>query len=96
MHEQRRERLRKVEALFQRAGTQGEPMAAAAAMSRMRGARAPDSSAPEEAIAFAVGHRVFHAKFGSGRVVHVDGNKLTIAFDNVGEKRIVDSFVERL
>jgi len=26
----------------------------------------------------------------------VDGNKLTIAFDKAGEKRVVDSFVERL
>jgi DNA helicase-2/ATP-dependent DNA helicase PcrA len=29
-------------------------------------------------------------------VTHVDGNKLTIAFDKAGEKRVVDSFVERI
>jgi DNA helicase-2/ATP-dependent DNA helicase PcrA len=29
-------------------------------------------------------------------VVAVDGNKLTIAFDKAGEKRVVDSFVERV
>jgi hypothetical protein len=29
-------------------------------------------------------------------VVGVDGNKLTIAFDTAGEKRVVDSFVERV
>jgi hypothetical protein len=34
------------------------------------------------------------AKFGM--VVAVDGNKLTIQFDKVGEKRVVDSFVERV
>jgi len=28
--------------------------------------------------------------------VAVDGNKLTIAFDKAGEKRVVDNFVERL
>jgi len=28
--------------------------------------------------------------------VAVDGNKLTIAFDKAGEKRVVDSFVERV
>jgi DNA helicase-2/ATP-dependent DNA helicase PcrA len=28
-------------------------------------------------------------------VVKVDGNKLTIAFDKAGEKKVVDSFVER-
>jgi DNA helicase II / ATP-dependent DNA helicase PcrA len=46
--------------------------------------------------AFGPGDRVFHQKFGNGNVTHVDGNKLTIAFDKAGEKRVVDSFVERL
>jgi DNA helicase-2/ATP-dependent DNA helicase PcrA len=46
--------------------------------------------------AFSVGDRVFHLKFGNGNVVGVDGNKLTIAFDKAGEKRVVDSFVERV
>ena len=46
--------------------------------------------------AFAVGDRVFHQKFGNGNVTAVDGNKLTIAFDKAGEKRVVDSFVERV
>jgi DNA helicase-2/ATP-dependent DNA helicase PcrA len=45
---------------------------------------------------FTVGERVFHQKFGNGNVVAVDGNKLTIAFDKAGEKRVVDSFVERI
>jgi DNA helicase-2/ATP-dependent DNA helicase PcrA len=45
---------------------------------------------------FAVGERVFHQKFGNGNVVAVDGNKLTIRFDKAGEKRVVDSFVERV
>ena len=44
---------------------------------------------------FAPGDRVFHLKFGNGNVTHVDGNKLTIQFDKAGEKRVVDSFVER-
>jgi DNA helicase-2/ATP-dependent DNA helicase PcrA len=39
--------------------------------------------------------RVFHQKFGYGHVVKVDGNKLTIAFEKAGEKKVVDSFVER-
>ncbi|MCK9919671.1 UvrD-helicase domain-containing protein [Microbacteriaceae bacterium K1510] len=45
---------------------------------------------------FKVGERVFHQKFGNGNVVAVDGNKLTIRFDKAGEKRVVDSFVERV
>ena len=46
--------------------------------------------------AYAVGDRVFHLKFGNGNVTAVDGNKLTIRFDKAGEKRVVDSFVERV
>jgi DNA helicase-2/ATP-dependent DNA helicase PcrA len=45
---------------------------------------------------FKVGDRVFHLKFGNGNVTLVDGNKLTIQFDKAGEKRVVDSFVERV
>jgi DNA helicase-2/ATP-dependent DNA helicase PcrA len=45
--------------------------------------------------AFTIGDRVFHQKFGNGNVIHVEGNKLTIAFDKAGEKKVVDSFVAR-
>jgi DNA helicase-2/ATP-dependent DNA helicase PcrA len=45
---------------------------------------------------FKTGDRVFHLKFGNGNVTSVDGNKLTIRFDKAGEKRVVDSFVERV
>jgi DNA helicase-2/ATP-dependent DNA helicase PcrA len=45
---------------------------------------------------FSVGDRVFHIKFGNGNVTAIDGNKLTIQFDKAGEKRVVDSFVERV
>ncbi len=45
---------------------------------------------------FAPGDRVFHQKFGNGNVTAIDGNKLTIQFDKAGEKRVVDSFVERV
>jgi DNA helicase-2/ATP-dependent DNA helicase PcrA len=45
---------------------------------------------------YKVGERVFHLKFGNGNVTAVDGNKLTIRFDQAGEKRVVDSFVERV
>ncbi|OYQ31074.1 DNA helicase II [Sandarakinorhabdus cyanobacteriorum] len=42
---------------------------------------------------FKRGARVFHAKFGEGTVVHVDGNKLEIDFPAAGRKRVLDSFV---
>ncbi|THD73621.1 MAG: AAA family ATPase [Bradyrhizobium sp.] len=44
---------------------------------------------------FSLHDRVFHQKFGYGQVVKIDGNKLTIAFEKAGEKKVVDSFVER-
>jgi DNA helicase-2/ATP-dependent DNA helicase PcrA len=44
---------------------------------------------------FSPGDRVFHQKFGYGRVVRIDGNKLTIAFDKAGEKHALDSYVKR-
>ena len=45
---------------------------------------------------FTLDDRVFHQKFGYGHVVKIDGNKLTIAFEKAGEKKVVDSFVERV
>jgi DNA helicase II / ATP-dependent DNA helicase PcrA len=45
---------------------------------------------------FSLDDRVFHQKFGYGQVVKIDGNKLTIAFEKAGEKKVVDSFVERV
>ena len=43
---------------------------------------------------FRVGARVFHQKFGYGRVVAVDGGKLEIAFEKAGSKKVMASFVE--
>jgi len=45
--------------------------------------------------AYARGERVFHQKFGYGRVVFVEGNKLMVDFDKAGEKRVIDQFVSR-
>jgi DNA helicase-2/ATP-dependent DNA helicase PcrA len=42
---------------------------------------------------FAAGARVFHQKFGYGEVRAVEGNKLEIAFDKAGTKKVMDSFV---
>ncbi|MCW5724037.1 MAG: DUF3553 domain-containing protein [Maricaulaceae bacterium] len=39
------------------------------------------------------GDRVFHDKFGYGRVKSAEGSKLTVAFDKAGEKKVIDSFV---
>ncbi len=42
----------------------------------------------------AVGNRIFHQKFGYGKVVSADGNKLEVAFEKASTKKIIDSFVE--
>ncbi len=52
-------------------------------------------SDPGKPSAHARGDRVFHQKFGYGQVTVVEGNKLTVAFDQAGEKRVIDSFLER-
>ncbi len=44
---------------------------------------------------YSLGDRVFHQKFGYGNVTIVEGNKLTVDFEKAGEKRVIDSFVER-
>ncbi|MFQ5972708.1 MAG: ATP-dependent helicase [Alphaproteobacteria bacterium] len=42
---------------------------------------------------YEVGERVFHQKFGYGRIQAVEGNRLEIAFDKAGDKKVLDSFV---
>jgi DNA helicase-2/ATP-dependent DNA helicase PcrA len=47
------------------------------------------------ATQYARGDRIFHQKFGYGRVTFVEGNKLTVDFDKAGEKKVIDNFVTR-
>ena len=42
---------------------------------------------------FTAGDRVFHQKFGYGEVKGVEGDKLDIAFDKAGQKKVVARFV---
>ncbi|GHF21181.1 DNA helicase [Kordiimonas sediminis] len=44
---------------------------------------------------FAVGERVFHDKFGYGVVEDVEGNKLLVAFEKAGTKRVMDQFITK-
>lgn len=41
------------------------------------------------------GDRVFHDKFGYGKIINIDGHKLDIAFEKAGQKRVMDSFVTK-
>jgi hypothetical protein len=47
------------------------------------------------ASSYGSGDRVLHDKFGYGRVTFVDGDKLTVAFEKAGEKRVIGTFVRR-
>jgi DNA helicase II / ATP-dependent DNA helicase PcrA len=47
----------------------------------------------KEDAKFVLGVRVFHDKFGYGKVTFVEGSKLTINFEQSGEKKVIDSFV---
>jgi ATP-dependent DNA helicase UvrD/PcrA len=75
-----------------------EPQGAARPGSRRRGPMTIEGELVAKSTgtpsAYAVGDRIFHLKFGYGDVVGIDGNKLTVAFDKAGEKRVIDSYVE--
>lgn len=55
--------------------------------------RSAASFAAKARIDIAIGDRVFHDKFGYGKVVAQEGNKLEIAFESGNAKRVIDSFV---
>ena len=50
---------------------------------------------PKAASGWLRGDRVFHQKFGYGQVRAVEGNKLVVSFDKAGEKKVIDTFVEK-
>ncbi|HCQ71357.1 MAG: DNA helicase II [Alphaproteobacteria bacterium] len=41
------------------------------------------------------GDRVFHTKFGYGKIINIEGHKLDIKFETSGLKRVMDSFVTK-
>ena len=47
----------------------------------------------QAASRFETGTRVFHQKFGYGLVTEIEGDKLTVAFEKAGEKKVVASYV---
>ena len=50
---------------------------------------------PAQPDQMSIGQRVFHQKFGYGRVTEVEDDKLDIAFEKAGAKRVLDRFVEK-
>jgi DNA helicase-2/ATP-dependent DNA helicase PcrA len=53
------------------------------------------SERPARAERIRVGERVFHQKFGYGRVMSVEDDRLDIEFEKAGAKRVLDRFVEK-
>jgi DNA helicase II / ATP-dependent DNA helicase PcrA len=52
-------------------------------------------SRPMREAAIPVGSRVFHQKFGYGVVTAAEDDRLDIAFEKTGAKRVLDRFVEK-
>ncbi len=85
-----------------RAGVRGPGFQRAAAMGGRPADKGPLIEARASSVTvgapargdIAVGGRVFHQKFGYGRVTAMEGNKLEIEFESAGAKRVLDSFVQ--
>ncbi len=41
------------------------------------------------------GVRIFHQKFGYGRITRLDGDKLTVSFEKAGTKKVMAGFVDK-
>jgi len=54
------------------------------------------SSDPAASSGLKMGQRIFHQKFGYGRIVGIEGAKLTVDFEKAGVKKVVESFVQRV
>ncbi|MCZ6743678.1 MAG: UvrD-helicase domain-containing protein, partial [Alphaproteobacteria bacterium] len=57
-------------------------------------ARKLEAAKRRGAGAVGVGDRVFHQKFGYGRILAIELNKLEIIFEKAGIKKVIDSFVD--
>ena len=58
-------------------------------------ARAEPVVSSMSSSAFKRGERIFHQKFGYGRIEAIEGNKLTVAFEKAGTKKVLDNYVEK-
>lgn len=52
----------------------------------------PTAATPQPSGPY-IGEAVHHEKFGTGQITDTDGDKITVQFDRVGEKRILYSFL---
>ena len=73
--------------------TNGPLMARRAAMPKVIEAW-EQPARPARGEALPVGSRVFHQKFGYGRVLTVEDDRVEVAFEKAGQKRLLDRFLE--
>ena len=45
---------------------------------------------------FKLMERIFHQKFGYGKILDIDGDKVTIDFEKAGEKKLMLTFIEKI
>ena len=99
MGESRFDRRQGFSADYETPGWQRARRARQAGASHRRGPKTiegePVTTSDPAASRFATGERVFHQKFGYGTITSVDGNKLSVAFEKAGAKKVLDSFLER-
>ncbi|ACI50008.1 UvrD/REP helicase [Gluconacetobacter diazotrophicus PA1 5] len=72
------------------------PLSSTAFPVMARRPRVTDVGEKGPTAAMAVGTRVFHQKFGYGTISSVEGNRLEVAFEKAGPKRVLDTFVEKI
>ena len=53
------------------------------------------SASKVEEAKFTKGTRIFHQKFGYGRIISVNGKHLEVAFDKAGSKKLLADYVEK-
>ncbi len=62
---------------------------------KSRPARAQKAAPIKDDSKFTRKTRVFHQKFGYGRIEAIDGNKCTVAFEKAGVKKVLDNFLQK-
>ena len=75
-------------------GASGFPLRRTRARLTERSANTEIGKKESAAESLTVGTRIFHQKFGYGRICSVEGSKLSINFEKAGDKKVIDRFVE--
>ncbi len=73
-------------------GGHSQPFRGRSTAPKLKVAEAPSHHLSEKD--FQENQRIFHIKFGYGRVIALEGDKLEIDFDHTGVKKVMKSFVE--